>query len=48
MTGKFKDGHIGQLTSLLVDGQEFGEKQIKELLKGIKAEKIVKSAKGKK
>jgi len=47
MTGFKNEVAVGQVTELLVDGQVFGEKQIKELLKGVKAEPIVKSKKGK-
>jgi len=45
MTGFFKGKPRGQVDMLLIDKQEFGEKQIKELIKGVKAEKIVKGKK---
>jgi len=49
MTAFNKDGQAKfQLGSLQADGQRFGADQIKELLKGVKAESIVKSKKGKK
>lgn len=38
MTAFFKGKAVGQTDAILVDGQLFGEKQIKEILKDIKAE----------
>ena len=48
MTAFFKDKAVSQVDSFQIDGQRFGEKQIKALLKGVVAEPLTKSKKGKK
>lgn len=48
VTGFFKEKAISQIDVILVDGQKFGVVQLKELLKGVKAEPIAKNKKEKK
>jgi len=48
MTGFFKGKGVSQVDAVLINGQTFGEKQIKEILKDVVAEPIVKKKKGKK
>jgi len=48
VTGFFKEKAVGQVDAILIDSQVFGVKQIKELLKGVEAEPLTKSKKGKK
>ncbi len=48
MTGFLRGRAVSQVDKLLIDGQEFGEKQIKEILKDVIAEPIKKAKKGKK
>ena len=48
MTGYFRDKAVSQIDAILVDGQKYGEKQLKALLKDVVAEPLSKSKKGKK
>lgn len=47
MTGFFREKARGQIDVILINGQKFGEEQIKELLKGVKANPILKKEKQK-
>lgn len=48
MTGFFKGKAVSQVDAILVDGQRFEEKQLKEILKEVKADPNTKQSKGKK